>query len=235
MMLLFRCLLTVFLLFFATNGWAVMHVTGGTFIYQVESSTETLSYRVKAVRYHGVEAWHMRWHSTQLDADHFIRRDNGAPIYVHRVLHHLQQDMEIYYGQTPDEITVYRLHSHGRLVIEKRVGGRHLVDFATLPQLLRQQPSQLRDIEVINYADGNIYPLKVSVVGPSQFAMDDKPVASIRYRIEVDSWLSLFGPIVQLDIPVDRSLADLATYSGPDFMGSRHRLTLHLLSAVVDG
>jgi len=241
MLLLFRCLFSVLLLLFTTSSWAVIHVTGGTFTYQVESSAETLSYQVKAVGYHGVAAWHIRWHSTQLDADHFIRRDNGAPLFVHRVLHHLRQVVEIAYGQPSggqhaDGVTHYRLYIKGKLVKEKQITNPRLVDLATLPQMLRQSDlvrgASRRAIEVINYADGNVYALKVSRMGASQFAMGKLLVPSIRYRIEVDSWLSMFTQSIQMDIPVASGIADFSAYSGPDFMGSRDQIRLHLLTAV---
>jgi len=228
-MLLFRCLFGVFWIFFGSNGWAAIHVTSGNFVYQVESSAETLSYQVQSERFHGVAAWHMHWHSSQLDADHYIRRDNGAPLYIHRVLYDLQKVIEIDYAQSEDTATVYRLYSHGELQLTKRIDGHALIDFATLPQLLREQSVLRHSIEVINYADGKIYPLKVSLLGKSQFTMHHQQVAAMRYRIEVDSWLSMFGQSVQVDIPVDRRLADIATYSGPDFMGNRRTLILHLL------
>ncbi|MDX8412620.1 MAG: hypothetical protein R8J85_00890 [Mariprofundales bacterium] len=241
MLLLFRFLFSVLLLFLASSSWAAMHVTGGDFTYQVESSAETLSYQVKAARYHGVAAWHIRWHSSQLDADHFIRRDSGAPIFVRRVLHHLQQVVEITYrqpsdGEHADGVTRYRLYLKGQLVKERQIVNPDLVDLATLPQLLRQSDwataTSLRAIEVINYADGNVYALKVSRVGTSQFAMGDLSVPSIRYQIEVDSWLSIFTQSIQMDIPVDSGIADFAAYSGPDFMGGGDQIRLHLLTAV---
>jgi len=236
-LLLLRCLLTVFLLFFASNGWATIYVTGGSFTYQVESSAELLFYQVKAVRYHGVAAWHMHWHSSQLDADHFIRRDSGAPIFVHRVLHALQQVVEIAYDQGAAGGARYRFYAKGKLVKEKWINNHHLVDLATLPQMLRHAiasptTSPLHDIQVINYSDGNLYSLKISRVGVSQFAIDGRMLSSIRYRVEVDSWLSMFAQAIEMDIPLHAGFADLAAYSGPDFMGSRDQLTLHLLTAV---
>ncbi|MDX8409093.1 MAG: hypothetical protein R8J84_03480 [Mariprofundales bacterium] len=204
---------------------AAPHVMDGDFIYRLESSAETIAYRVEATNYHGVQAWHIRWQSAGLTADHFMRRDNGAPLYAHRVHHDLQREVEIIYSQHALDPTIYRRRDHGKL-LQKQIDQRGLVDLATLPQLLHHQPPT--QVWVVNYADGKVYPLKVAAVGISQSAVGNSQVAAMRYRIAVDSWLAIFQRQVQLDIPLASDVAAFTTYSGPDFIGDRPRITLRL-------
>ncbi|MDQ6996583.1 MAG: hypothetical protein Q9M82_03880 [Mariprofundus sp.] len=86
-------------------------IVSGSFVYVQESNGGLIQYHVDAVDYQGTPAWRIAWDCEQIKAEHFIRRSDGAPLYVKRINHSMQRTVEIRYSLNDKEPSIYQKRS----------------------------------------------------------------------------------------------------------------------------
>jgi len=227
---------SVFVQAFAAEGIAVVR---GNFIYSEKHqvpglSDKNISYQVEAAVYNGVDAWRIAWNCDRIDAVHFIRRSDGAPLYVKRINHGLQRTVEVKYSLDSSKPSIYTRTTGDETVI-RRIHQTGLMDLGTLPQILSglavSDDSDALRFSAINYDDGHVYSLLAKRIGYERvnMMMGEKVKCAI-YEVNLDSWKAAFNPAVQVKVPTKSGLANFAMYSGPDPAGSGKKLTLRIVS-----
>ncbi len=235
-----RCLTFLFLLM----PWIVHAQTAislpvaavsGDFVYAEKSGSDprnTIRYRVQPATYRGVPSWHILWRCRQIQADHFIRRRDGAPLYTRRINHALGRIVEIFYS--PDGISphIYRLRSRDAY-IERRIDRADLLDIGALPQMLLglQKKSGAKEIHFasINYDDGKVYALVAKRIGYSSIKAADKSIRCAIFEVNLDSWKAAFNTPIHILTPASGEEMNFAVYSGPDPADTGNVLNLHLI------
>jgi len=221
---------------FAAENIAVVR---GNFIYAEKhqipgSSDKNISYQVEAAVYNGVDAWRISWNCDRIDAVHFIRRSDGAPLYVKRINHGLQRTVEVKYSLNSSQPSIYTRTTSDETVI-RRIRQTGLRDLGSLPQLLSglavSAAGEALRFSAINYDDGHVYPLLAKRIGYERvkMMMGEKVKCAV-YEVNLDSWKAAFNPAVQVKVPTITGLANFAMYSGPDPAGSDKKLTLQIIS-----
>ena len=215
---------------------APVSAVSGNFIYaggNGRDAAEQIAYHVEPVVYHGVEAWRIAWSCKRIDAVHYIRRSDGAPMYVKRTNYGLRRTVEIRYSMQPGKPHIYRRESADETVI-RRLRETQLTDMGALPQLLAGlQASNAGDefhFSGINYNDGHVYPLLARRVGYASVNSMGVPVRCAIYEVNLDSWKAAFSPTVRLLVPTMPGLANFAAYDGPDPAGGGKRLSLRIIA-----
>ena len=227
----------------ATSGLAgsmPFAVVSGNFIYAragAGGQESSISYQVEAANYHGIEAWRIAWSDARMDAVHYIRRGDGAPLYTRRVNHVRQETVQISYSLDPAKPHIYRRETPNETLV-RRIHQPGLIDMGTLPQVLSglqatRESGKLRFF-AIDYSDGQVYALVARRVGYAKLANAGAGVRCAIYEANLDSWKAAFNPAVHLDVPTRAGLANFAAYSGPDPAGSGEITTLRMLSRSSD-
>ncbi|MDX8397562.1 MAG: hypothetical protein R8K49_04505 [Mariprofundaceae bacterium] len=219
------------LLLLTISQQAYADVVAGDFIYSQQGKKNSVEYHVRSTHYQGIKAWKISWKCPQLSAEHFLRHDNGKPLYTKRINHTLQRQVEITYSQNPKQPSIYRKHSENKKV-EYKIWGNQLQDLGTLPQFLlgfsNKENATNIHFSAINYDDGKVYPF---IAKRSGFRKVKHQQASIRYaiyEINIDSWLSAFAPTTQLLIPATKRNNNFIAYNGPSLDGSSDTWSLQL-------
>jgi len=209
----------------------------GNFIYSdshhvVGVADQNISYQVEASVYHGVDAWRIAWNCDRIDAVHFIRRSDGAPLYIKRINHGLQRTVEVKYSLDPKKPSIYTRVSGDETVI-RRIRQTGLIDLGTLPQMLSGLALLEKNDEMrfsgIDYDSGHVYPLLAKRIGYETVKMMGEPVKCAVYEVNLDSWKAAFNPSVKVKVPTRPGLTNFAMYSGPDPAGSGKKLTLRMI------
>lgn len=215
-------------------------VVSGSFIYtraESDGDTAKIAYQVEATNYHGIDAWRITWSDARMDAVHYIRRNEGAPLYTRRIDHVRQQTVEISYSPDPEKPHIYRRERRDETLV-RRIRHSGLIDMGSLPQVLAgvqaaQGPGELH-FSAIDYSDGQVYALLASRIGYSTQIKDGEGVRYAIYETNLDSWKAAFNPAVRLLVPASGGQTNFATYSGPDPAGSGEPTTLHMQSHNAD-
>ncbi len=197
----------------------------------------SLTYQVHAVSYHGIPAWHISWGSLEMQADHYIRRSDGAPLYVKRVNHALKRTVEIRYSLNADIPHVYRMRSRDEY-IERKIRHPGLQDIGALPQMLLglQTLKAAKEIHFssINYNDGRVYDLLARRVGYSSVRATGKGIHCAIYEVNLDSWKKAFNTPMRLLIPTEAGYTNFTVYIGPNPDSTGKLLTLRLVGRNMD-
>ncbi len=210
----------------------------GNFIYSeghhvVGVADKDISYQVEATVYNGVDAWRIAWNCDRINAVHFIRRSDGAPLYVKRINYGLHRTVEIKYSLDPNKPHIYSRVTEDETVI-RRIHQTGLMDLGALPQMLSGLALSKENDEMhfsgIDYDSGHVYPLQAKRIGFTTVKMMGEPVQCAIYEVNLDSWKAAFNPSVKIKIPTKPGLTNFAMYSGPDPAGSGEKLTLRMLS-----
>jgi len=208
-------------------------VVSGSFVYTQESDGSLLHYHVDAVDYQGVPAWKISWDCEKINAEHFVRRSDGKPLYVKRINHSLNRTVEINYSLSDDQPSIYRKRSANEFV-ERKIWDKNLSDLGVLPQLLMgfgQSESRSSDdisFSAINYDDGKVYPLIAKQSGFRNVMIDGERVHCAIYNVKLDSWLASFVGKTRILIPEQQS-SNFVAYSGPSLDGSSADWSLRLV------
>lgn len=207
-------------------------VVSGSFTYIQESGDGMLQYHVDAVDYQGVPAWRIAWECKQIKAEHFIRRSDGAPLYVKRINHSMQRTVEIQYSMNDKQPNIYRKQSKDEY-LEREIWDKGLRDIGSMPQLLQAFiPSDAgRDItfSAINYDDGKVYELVATQTGFRDVMVQGEQVHCTIYDIKLDSWLSTFVGKTRLLIPQHTQSSNFVAYTGPSLDGGSRPWSLRLV------
>jgi len=207
-------------------------VIGGSYVYMQESNGSLVQYHVDAVDYQGTPAWRIGWDCDQIQAEHYVRRSDGKPLYVKRVNHSRNRTVEINYSQKDGQPTVYRMHSKNEF-IERKVWDKGLRDLGALPQLLKGfgQATSGQDVKfsAINYDDGKVYPLIAKQVGFRNVTVEGHRVRCAIYHVKLDSWLSTFVGKTRLLIPLQAKSSSFVAYNGPALDGADDEWSLRLV------
>jgi hypothetical protein len=211
-------------------------VVSGSFVYK-QSSGGLIRYHVDAVEYQGTPAWRIAWDCEQIQGEHYIRRSDGAPLYVKRVNHSLQRTVEIEYSLNEAEPTIYRKRSRDEY-LERKIRDRDLRDLGAMPQLLQifngggEIADEIR-FPAINYDDGKVYALVARQVGFRNVSVEHRRVRCAIYDVKLDSWLAGFVGKTRLLIPEQTDESNLnsnfVTYSGPALDGGDDAWSLRLV------
>lgn len=197
-------------------------VVSGSFFYIQEGDGSLIQYHVNAVDYKGIAAWRIVWDCDQMKAEHFIRRSDGAPLYVKRTIYSLNLSIEISYSTNGRQPSIYRRRSENEY-IERKIWDAGLRDLGALPQLLlgksRQELGQDIVFSAINYDDGKVYHLIAKRAGFRNVTIDGVRVRCLIYDVTVDSWLSVFVGKTRLLIPISGQNSNFVAYSGPGLDG----------------
>ncbi len=211
---------------------AEAEVIGGSFVYEQESSGNLIQYRVDAVDYQGTPAWRIGWDCPQIQAEHYVRRSDGKPLYVKRVNHSRNRTVEITYSQDDSKPTIYRMHSKNEF-LERKIWDKGLRDLGALPQLLKGfgQGASGQDVKfsAINYDDGKVYPLIAKQTGFRNVTVENRRVRCAIYHVKLDSWLSTFVGKTRLLIPLGAQRSNFVAYNGPALDGADDNWSLRLV------
>ncbi len=207
-------------------------VVGGSFIYVQESNGGLIQYHVDAVDYQGTPAWRIAWDCEQIKAEHFIRRSDGAPLYVKRINHSLQRTVEILYSLNGKQPSIYRKHSKDEF-LERKIWDKGLRDLGAMPQLL-QGFANLKSggditFSAINYDDGKVYELVAQQVGFRNVMVEGERVRCAIYDVKLDSWLSTFVGKTRLLIPQKTKSSNFVAYTGPGLDSGSEQWSLRLV------
>jgi len=207
-------------------------VVGGSFSYVQESSGALIQYHVDAVDYQGTSAWRIAWDCKQIKAEHFIRRSDGAPLYVKRINHALQRTVEIKYSLNDKQPSIYRKQSKDEF-LERKIWDKGLRDLGSMPQLLQgfvpSDSDQDITFSAINYDDGKVYELVASQAGFRNVTVEGDRVHCAIYDIKLDSWLSSFVGKTRLLIPQNTQNSNFVAYTGPSLAGESGQWSLRLV------
>jgi len=207
-------------------------IVGGSFVYVQESSGSVLQYHVDAVDYHGTPAWRIAWDCKQIKAEHFIRRSDGAPLYVKRINHSMQRTVEIEYSLNDNQPSIYRKQSKDEY-LERKIWDKGLRDLGSMPQLLQgflpSDSDQDITFSAINYDDGKVYELVASQTGFRNMTVEGARVHCAIYDIKLDSWLSTFAGKTRLLIPQRAQSSNFVAYTGPSLDGGSGQWSLRLV------
>jgi len=216
--------------FMAMNAHA--EVVGGSFVYVQESDGNLIQYHVDAVDYKGTPAWRIAWDCEQIQAEHFVRRSDGKPLYVKRINHSQNRTVEISYSLKDNQPSIYRKHSKDEF-LERKIWDKGLRDLGALPQLLQgfSQPESGQDISfsAINYDDGKVYALIAKQTGFRSVTVEGERVRCAIYDVKLDSWLSTFVGKTRLLIPLKTRDSNFVAYTGPGLDGGSHPWSLRLI------
>jgi len=206
-------------------GVGVAHAgaVSGSFLYTEEKDRILLNYEVQAIDYQGTPAWKVMWSCPQIDAEHYIRQSDNAPLHVKRVNRVLNHTVEVVYSTEAGKPHSYTRKTANK-VFEKKIWRAGLRDLGTLPQMLLD----LKDSEdaagisfpAIQYATGEVYDLVAKKQDHGRVDVDGKEVSSVIYHININSWLSVLCPPVKIEIPASDKNINFFTYSGPDLADS---------------
>jgi len=207
-------------------------VVGGSFVYAQESNGNLVQYHVDAVDYQGTPAWRIGWDCEQIQAEHYVRRSDGKPLYVKRVNHSRNRTVEINYSQKDGQPTVYRMHSKNEF-LERKIWDKGLRDLGALPQLLKGfgQVVSGQDVSfsAINYDDGKVYSLIAKQTGFRNVTIENSRVRCAIYSVKLDSWLSTFVGKTRLLIPLGAQGSNFVAYNGPALDGEDGQWALRLV------
>jgi len=211
---------------------ASAEVVGGSFVYVQESNGSLISYHVDQVDFHGTQAWRIAWDCEQIKAEHFIRRSDGAPLYVKRMNHSLNRTVEISYSQDSKQPTIYRKKSKDEF-LERKIWDRGLRDLGAMPQLLQGVVGSDSDADVnfsaINYDDGKVYPLTAERSGFRNITVEGERVRCAIYDVKLDSWLSGFVGKTRLLIPLAAHKSNFVAYTGPGLDSGSSQWSIRLV------
>jgi len=208
-------------------------VVSGSFVYAQESDGSLIQYHVDAVDYQGIPAWRVAWDCDTINAEHFVRRSDGKPLYVKRINHSLKRTVEINYSLSDGQPSIYRKRSENEF-IERKIWDKDLRDLGVLPQLLQGFDASASDsskdisFSAINYDDGKVYPLIAQQNGFRNMMIDGERVHCAIYNVKLDSWLSSFVGKTRILIPQHQS-SNFVAYSGPSLDGSSADWSLRLV------
>jgi len=229
----------LFLLFAPWQAMAVeaqISVVRGNFIYaedHQDGSAAKISYQVEPAVYQGIDAWRIAWNCDRMDAVHYIRRSDGAPLYAKRINHVLQRTVEVTYSLDPSKPHIYRRESRDETVI-RRIRQADLMDLGALPQMLSGLQASAAGDELrfssIDYDTGHVYELLAKRVGYRTVKMMGESRRCAIYEVNLDSWKAAFNPVVRIQVPTMPGLSNFAVYAGPDPAGSGEKLTFRMLS-----
>lgn len=214
----------------------------GDFLYVqsddvAQSTAGTLRYHVRAANYEGVAAWHISWHCPQLEAEHYIRQSDGAPLYVKRINHAMERTVEIRYSLAAGGAHVFRLRSKDEY-IERNIYRDDVRDLGSLPQLLlaQQRTGFAGDMHFasIHYASGKVYDFVAKPSGFRMVRIGDKRVRCAIYSVNLDSWLAMLNRPTHILIPTQDSDSNFAMYEGPDLADTGREMSLRLAARGVD-
>lgn len=232
MLSLFRHI-TVFIIPMLLCGIDVAHAgaASGKFLYAEVKKHTRVDYKVQAVEYQGTSAWKVTWNYPDIDAEHYIRQSDSAPLYVKRVNRILHQTVEVFYSIEAEKPHLYTRRTANKFY-EKKIWKIGLRDLGTLPQMLLDL-KESKDaagivFPAIQYSDGEVYDLLAKKRGYRRNSIDGRAVASIVYHININSWLSILSPPVKIELPKHDKNINFFTYSGPDLANSGDISTFHL-------
>lgn len=224
----------------AASAWAVETqpaAVSGNFVYtrsEQGDDAAKISYRVEPANYHGIDAWRISWSDTHMDAVHYIRRSDGAPLYTRRVNRVHPETVEIDYSLDPAKPTVYRRETRDETLV-RRIRQRGLVDMGSLPQMLAGMQAAGKTSELhfsaIDYSNGQVYALVAKRIGYMTLTAAGRGVPCAVYEANLDSWRAAFSPAMRLQLPTSAGLANFSGYSGPDPDGSGKLITLRMRSS----
>ena len=230
----FQLLLLAVLFQLAPWGVCSVHaaVINGDFIYVQEGDGSLLHYHVHEVDFQGIPAWRISWDHQQLQAEHYVRRSDGMPMYVKRINHALKHTVEIIYSQNSGKPSIYRKRSENEF-IERKIWDASLRDLGVLPQFLPGSGADdsKQDIifSIINYADGKVYQLIARQVGYRLVKTAENSVRCVIYEVKLDSWKSAFMGTTRLLIPSHAQDSNFVSYNGPGLDGVARRWKLKLV------
>ncbi len=198
-----------------------------------DTFSQTMNNRVQATTWHGIPAWHITWNDRRINADHYIRMRDGAPLYAKRVNHAMHRSVEIQYSLDPAQPSIYRRKSKNEYV-ERKIWQTGLRDLGTLPQLLmsRQNAPDAKEFTfpVVNYDNGHVYNLIAKRNGVYKMAVLGRSVLCASYSVNIDSWMAAFNKSMHIIVPMQAKHANFLTYNGPDPVGTGREISLRLVS-----
>jgi len=223
----------------AADEGSKIAAVSGNFVYAAgyegtaeQSKSNILNYNVDAVSYLGTPAWRITWDSPQIRAEHYIRRSDGAPLYVKRDNHALHRTVEISYSLDPKRPSIYQRRTENEY-FERKIYEENLRDLGALPQvLLGFQASGAADemaFRAINYDDGKVYDLLAQRVGYHSVRAADQVVRCAVFKVNLNSWLAAFNKPVRMLIPTRLGQSNFAIYMGPNPASTGELLTLRLV------
>lgn len=225
-------LVAVWVLMPFTSSLAQADVVGGSFVYVQESNGALIRYHVDPVDYQGTPAWRIAWDCEQIKAEHFIRRSDGAPLYVKRINHSLKRTVEISYSLDAKQPTIYRKKSQDEF-LERKLWDKGLRDLGAMPQLLQGYVKRDGDEEVsfsaINYDDGKVYPLVAERSGYRNVTIEGERVRCAIYDVKLDSWLASFVGKTRLLIPQQTHNSNFVAYTGPGLDSGSEQWSIRLV------
>jgi len=198
-----------------------------------DTFSQTMNNRVEATTWHGIRAWHITWNDQRINAEHYIRMSDGAPLYVKRVNHAMHRSVEIQYSLDAKHPSIYRRKSKNEYV-ERKIWHTGLRDLGTLPQLLMSRqgsPDAERfTFPVINYDNGQVYVLIAKRKGVYNMAVLGRSIPCASYSVNIDSWMAAFNKSMHIIVPVQAKNANFLTYNGPDPVGTGKEISLRLVN-----
>jgi len=224
--------LAVLVLPFMTMNVNAGVIVGGSYVYAQQANGNLVQYHVTAVDYQGTPAWRISWDCEQVQAEHFVRRSDGAPLYVKRINHSMQRTVEIKYSLNADQPTIYSKHSKDEF-LERKVWDKNLRDLGALPQTLQMLTdsgsSPDAAFSIINYDNGKVYPLTASQTGFRNVNIEGERVRCVIYEVKLDSWFSTFVGSTKIVIPQQTKHSAFVAYKGPGLDGGVKQWTLNLV------
>ena len=212
-------------------------VVSGSFVYAQESDGSLIQYRVDAVDYQGTPAWRIAWDCDKINAEHYVRRSDGAPLYVKRINHSLKRTVEIVYSLDAKKPNVYRKRTEDEY-IERKIWDKNLRDLGVIPQLLMgfgrtasdsDKPVADLTFSAINYDDGKVYALIAKQTGFRTVTVEGDRVRCAIYEVKLNSWLASFVSKTRLLISHQAANSNFVSYSGPSLDGSDQDWSLRLV------
>jgi len=198
-----------------------------------DTFSQTMNNRVEATAWHGIRAWHITWDDRRINAEHYIRMSDGAPLYAKRVNHAMHRSVEIQYSLDAEHPSIYRRKSEDEYV-ERKIWHTGLRDLGTLPQLLmsRQNSPDAEEFTfpVINYDNGQVYDLIAKRKGVYNMTVLGRSIPCASYSVNIDSWMAAFNKSMHLIVPMQAKNANFLTYNGPDPVGTGKEISLRLVN-----